>query len=204
MINLLNDPISFIFSAIAVIVAITIHEFAHAFTADKLGDPTPKIQDRLTLNPIAHLDPIGTLALFIFRFGWGKPVQYDPYNLQNPKRDSLLIALAGPVSNLILAIILSIILKTFPLPSIFSGLIASTIVMNIGLAIFNLLPIPPLDGSKVLIGLLPNQHSFKLEMAYQNYQQFLLIFFILPLFGGYSLASLIISPIISAIINTLL
>src|SRR3990167_2370413 len=100
------------------IIAITIQEFAHAFLADRLGDPTPRAQGRLTLNPLAHLDPVGTLMLLIFRFGWGKPVIFDPYNLAHPRRDAGLISLAGPVSNIILAIGLSLILRFIPLPTL--------------------------------------------------------------------------------------
>src|SRR3989344_8883223 len=96
---LLTNPVMFIVWAGALVTAITIHEFAHAWMAVYLGDPTPKLQGRLTLNPIAHLDPIGTLMLLLVRFGWGKPVQFDPYNLENPKRDSAIISLAGPGAN---------------------------------------------------------------------------------------------------------
>src|SRR3989304_9414536 len=95
----------------ALLIAVTIHEFAHAFIADKLGDPTPGMQGRISLNPLRHLDPIGTLMLILFRFGWGKPVPFDPFNLRHPKRDSAIIALAGPVSNIILAIFASFILR---------------------------------------------------------------------------------------------
>src|SRR3972149_11313525 len=96
---------------VSLIISITIHEFAHGFAADKLGDPTPRIQGRLTLNPKAHLDPFGTIMILLVGFGWGKPVQFDPYNLKDPRRDAALISLAGPASNIILAILLSIILR---------------------------------------------------------------------------------------------
>src|SRR3990172_6432841 len=111
-----SNPITFIFSLVALVVAISIHEFAHAAAADRLGDPTPRLQGRLTLNPLAHLDPIGTLMLLLIRVGWGKPVQFDPYNLKNPRRDAALISLAGPASNLILAIVLALIIKLITNP----------------------------------------------------------------------------------------
>jgi len=109
--NYLSNPMSLLFVAAALLSAITVHEFAHAFMAERLGDPTPRLQGRLTLNPLAHLDPLGTLMLFIIGFGWGKPVQFDPYNLKNPRRDAALISFAGPLSNIILASILSIVLR---------------------------------------------------------------------------------------------
>src|SRR3989344_1658008 len=99
---LFNDSLEFILWTISIVLAITIHEFAHAFAADRLGDPTPRLMGRLTLNPLAHLDPLGTLLLLIARFGWGKPVIFDPFNLRNPRRDSAIISLAGPVSNILL------------------------------------------------------------------------------------------------------
>lgn len=96
--TLLQNPIVFIMSAIGLVIAVTVHEFCHAFVADYLGDPTPRVQGRVTLNPLAHLDPFGTLALLFIGFGWGKPVEFDPYNLKHKTRDTALIALAGPVS----------------------------------------------------------------------------------------------------------
>src|SRR3990167_2193714 len=109
--QLVANPIVFIFWALGLILAITIHEFAHALAADRLGDPPPRLQGRLTLNPLAHLDPIGTLMLLLTRFGWGKPVQFDPFNLANPRRDAALISLAGPVSNLLTATLLSLLIR---------------------------------------------------------------------------------------------
>ncbi|MBU3935605.1 site-2 protease family protein, partial [Patescibacteria group bacterium] len=102
------------FLILGLIIAITIHEFSHAFTADQLGDPTPRSLGRLSLNPLVHLDPLGTLMLFIAHFGWGKPIPIDPYNFKNPKRDELLVALSGPASNLILAFFLKLSLHFLP------------------------------------------------------------------------------------------
>lgn len=186
----------------ALLIAVTIHEFAHAFTADKLGDPTPGMQGRISLNPLRHLDPIGTLMLLFFRFGWGKPVQFDPFNLRHPKRDSALIALAGPASNLILATILSLLINLSP-NSLLAVLSVPLILMNINLAIFNLLPVPPLDGAKVLYGILPMEWAEEYNHFMKDYGMFLLILLIIPI-GGASLAINLILPIISFLTQLLL
>ena len=192
---LFTSPFAFIVVFGGIILAIGIHEAAHCYMADYLGDPTPQAMGRKTLNPLAHMDPLGTLMILVTGgFGWGKPAPYDPYNLANPARDTKLIALAGPFSNVLIAIILSLILKIFnlqPLLSIFYFLIS----ININLALFNLLPIPPLDGSKILI------HNSSFINQHANY---LLILAIIPIFGGHSLASLIISPISQFLLTFLL
>ncbi|MEA3355609.1 MAG: site-2 protease family protein [Patescibacteria group bacterium] len=200
--SLFSSPLAFIIISLSLLIAITIHEFAHAFIADKLGDPTARLQGRVTLNPIKHLDPLGSLMLLFVGFGWGKPVPFDPFNLRHQKRDSALIALAGPASNLILATLLSLVLKSSPI-SIFTPLLALTIRMNINLAIFNLLPIPPLDGSKILYGLLPIEWADEYNDFMQSYGQILLILLILPI-GGSSLAISLIMPVINLITNLLL
>lgn len=202
LIELLNNPIIFFVWALSLIIAVTIHEFAHAFTADKLGDPTPSLQGRVTLNPIAHLDPVGTIMLVLFRFGWGKPVPFDPFNLKHPKRDSALIALAGPASNLILATLLSLTAKLTGSP-ILTLISAPLIIMNVNLAIFNLLPVPPLDGSKILYGLLPIDWADEYNDFMRSYGQILLILLILPI-GGSSLAINLILPVINLLTNLLL
>jgi len=207
---LFNSPVYFLVFALSLVVAVTIHEFAHAWVADKLGDPTPRINDRLTLNPLAHLDPIGTLALLIVHVGWGKPVPIDPYNLKNPRRDAALISLAGPASNLILALLLSLLLK-LPLPPsgqlILNSLavfIYPLITLSVGLGIFNLLPFPPLDGAKILLGFLPQELADAYEETLNRYGIILLALLIFPLFGGRSLFNSLISPLISAIIDLLI
>lgn len=180
----LNSTIN---SVIALIVAITIHEFSHAWAADRLGDPTPRSKGRLTLNPLAHLDPVGTLMLFIAHFGWGKPVPIDPYNLRHPKRDYLYIALAGPISNIILAILIALLSKIFFIP-----LFLYLIIINLSLAIFNLLPFHPLDGSHIFPDLFPGSTGY-----------IILIFLIMPIFNNTSLISYLISPIINFCLNLL-
>jgi Zn-dependent protease len=201
---LFSNPIVFLIIFPGLLLAITIHEFAHAWAADHLGDPTPRAQDRLTLDPRAHLDPLGTLAILITRFGWGKPVQFDPYNLKDPVRDGALIALAGPVSNLILAGILSLLINfnVFPWELVQFALV-QLLIINVMLAVFNLLPVHPLDGGKVLMALLPQEAAYNYEIAMERYGTFLLIFLIMP-WSGVSPASQLISPIIDIIVRILI
>lgn len=193
----------FIINAIAFIIALTIHEFSHAYVADKLGDPTPRSYGRLTLNPLAHLDPLGTLAILFIGFGWAKPVPFDPYNLRNPKQDSMLIALAGPASNLILAIILSLVIKIIP-PTIISDILLYIMMGNIGIAIFNIIPVFPLDGEKILTGLLPNSLATEFQNIMRQYGTIILVLMLLPIAGGTSPIIALISPIISFVTSLLL
>jgi len=185
-----ESPLLFLIWTGALLVAITIHEFAHALAADRLGDPTPRLQGRLTLNPIAHLDPIGTILLLLVGFGWGKPVIFDPYNLEKPRRDAALISLAGPVSNIVLASVLSLVFRVYP-----SAFIVPFVVLNISLAIFNLIPIHPLDGGKILVGLVSSKQARVLDIFLTRYGMFMLLGLILPIFGGNSLISIIILPV---------
>jgi len=205
---LFTNPILFFIWAAALLVAITIHEFAHAFAADRLGDPTPRIQGRLTLNPLAHLDPVGTLMLLLVRIGWGKPVQFDPYNLANPKRDTAIISFAGPLSNLLLASLLAIVLRfvTNPFSPAYSlaNIIPPFIFLNVVLAIFNLVPIHPLDGGKILVGLLPREDAHRVDLFLRRYGIFILLLMIFPIFGPVSPVSMLISPIINFILGILM
>lgn len=214
--ELFNSPLAFLFWFLALIIAITIHEFAHAYAADRLGDPTPRLMGRLTLDPRSHLDPIGTLMILFARFGWGKPVQFDPYNLENPKRDSAIISLAGPASNLLLAAAASILLHALNrfglslfgnsisvLPTLLFAFLQPVIMMNVILAIFNLVPIHPLDGFKIVGGLLPNEYARQWQEL-ESYGMIFLIFLIFPLFGGASPISQLISPPINFLLNILL
>ena len=178
------------------VIAITIHEFAHAATADRLGDPTPRSQGRLTLNPLAHLDPVGTIMLLLFRFGWGKPVVFDPYNLAHPRRDTGIISFAGPISNLLLASLLSLGLRFLPLPLFLQPLLYITIFLNLTLAVFNLVPVYPLDGEKILAALLPRDLAYEYQAVMSRYGTIILIFLILPVFGTSPIISLI-SPAIT-------
>ncbi|HJZ06031.1 hypothetical protein A2634_01025 [Candidatus Amesbacteria bacterium RIFCSPHIGHO2_01_FULL_48_32] len=147
---LFSNPYAFILFFGGLIIAIGIHEAAHCYMADYLGDPTPRALGRLTLNPLAHLDPLGTVVILITgAFGWGKPSPFDPYNLKDPRKDTAKIALAGPVSNIIVAILLAQLFRFPSLPPSLNTILYSLVSLNINLALFNLIPLPPLDGSKI-------------------------------------------------------
>lgn len=201
---LFSHPLYFLVLCLALVISITIHEFAHAFVADKLGDPTPRLRGRLSLDPRAHLDPLGTLALFLVGFGWGKPVTFDPYNLRKPRQDAALIALAGPASNLILAILLSLVARVFQPSDWAVFLLVPIIAVNVSLAIFNLVPIHPLDGSRILIGLAPASFARDWEQLLSRYGFLILILLILPLYNGQSAIGSLISPVINFILNILI
>lgn len=155
--------------------AVTIHEYAHGRAALSLGDPTARNAGRLTLNPIPHIDPLGAICLFLFSFGWAKPVPVNNAYFRNMRRDTVLMALSGPVSNLAAAFVAGIFIRNFLLPSeIYLKVLIYMILMNTGLGLFNLLPIPPLDGSHVLENILP----YKMAIRYRQfgrYAPFLLI-----------------------------
>ncbi|NQU28647.1 MAG: site-2 protease family protein [Candidatus Marinimicrobia bacterium] len=159
------DPSVQILLIPVIIFALSFHEYAHAWAAYRLGDPTASSMGRLTLNPMAHLDPFGAIALYLIGFGWAKPVPVDYRYLRNPKQDMLWIALAGPASNFAMALISGLLLRFLWTAGIISGGSALTMVLvmslqiNLMLGMFNFLPIPPLDGSKILAGLIPNRHQ---------------------------------------------
>ena len=195
-----------------VLLAITFHEFAHAFAADKLGDDTPRRQGRLTLNPMDHIDPLGILMLMFVHVGWGKPVQVNPRNYDRrftmEKADAI-VSVAGPLMNFFLSIVLTIcywaIIKfaptTFYLATVGQvtlAIILNAIVVNIGLGVFNLIPLPPLDGSKIIQPILPSKAKYWLM---NNQHIFYVIFLVLWVTG---LAGTIISPIINTIANGVL
>ncbi|PJA51137.1 site-2 protease family protein [Candidatus Shapirobacteria bacterium CG_4_9_14_3_um_filter_36_12] len=189
-----------VFSAIGLLIAVTIHEFSHALTADRLGDPTPQAMGRLTLNPLAHLDPLGTLMIFIAHFGWGKPVPIDPYNFKNPRRDEILVSLAGPTSNFIFMIAISLIIRFIPM-SIFSYVLYTFAITNLYLGVFNLLPIPPLDGSKVFLNLMSVEKSYEWQKAFDRYGFFIVAACLFLPVGGSNIISLIVTPIVQFLSN---
>jgi Zn-dependent protease len=183
----MNDYLSlatffiFLISTITLLLSITIHEFAHAWVADQLGDPTPRLQGRVTLNPLAHLDPVGTVALLLVHIGWGKPVQFDPHNFRHPLRDTALVALAGPATNILIAVIFAGLLRLPALQgSLFLAIAIQVILTNMILAIFNLIPVHPLDGSKILLALLPRNLAIEYETIMEKFGFFILLALILP------------------------
>ena len=197
-----------------ILLSLAVHEFSHGKAADMLGDPTPRAMGRLTLNPIPHLDPIGVLVLVLTRrFGWAKPVPINPRNFRNPLRDTMIVSVAGPASNIVLAFVFSLVFR-FVFFLINAGVVAFTmgsvshiilqmiqlgITINIALAIFNLLPIPPLDGSKILRGLLPYRFHEYLNMLEGPYG-----FMIILLLLVTGVLGMIVSPIIMFLYNLLL
>jgi Zn-dependent protease len=209
--NRLTNPLELLFNlsilTIALLVAITVHEFAHAWSAERLGDPTARLAGRMTLNPIPHLDPLGTIMLLIAGIGWGKPVPVDPFNFRHPRRDMAVTSFAGAAANLTLATILSLIIKISMfyrvVPELIINIVLQTIYLSVLLAIFNLLPIHPLDGSAVLTGLLPRDLAEDYDRFSHQYGLFILIFLIFPFFGA-PLISRIIFPIINFILSLLL
>ena len=191
------------------VVAVTIHEASHAWMADRLGDPTARIKGRLTLNPIPHMDLYGSFVvpvlLLLFRspfiFGWAKPVPVDSYNFKNPRKDLAIVSLAGPVSNLLLALILSIIARFSPF---LIQYLLPFININIVLAIFNLIPIHPLDGGHILVGILPKKYAYEVDNFLNRFGMILLFLLIFPSFGGTSFVSTLISPVINLFYKILL
>ncbi len=188
LLGLLRSPLEFAIYILAIVAALTFHEFAHAYMALLLGDKTPKLMGRLSLNPLAHLDLYGSIMMLLVGFGWGKPVIVDPRHFENPKLDNLTVSLAGPVSNFLLAGLAGLILRFTPVSGILESILAIFILLNLTLMIFNLLPIPPLDGSKILA-------LFVSETTYIYLQQI----------GFYILLALIIFstqiPVLSFLIN---
>lgn len=154
----LRDPVRLIALAVAFVLAVTFHEFMHAFVADRLGDPTGRLLGRMTLNPLSHLDAFGTLFLVLFRFGWGKPVPVNYSRLQGGRRGGMAVAFAGPATNFVLAAVFALPFRLDAADLFgreYALILLYVVYFNVLLGIFNLIPIPPLDGSKVLYGLVP-------------------------------------------------
>jgi len=192
------DITNLIISVPAVLIAITVHEFSHGLAAHLLGDPTPQRQGRLTLNPISHLDPIGTLMLLVAHFGWAKPVQVNPFYFKgDQQRGMLLVSLAGPGSNIVLALLGAILYNLFAVSGYFGYFLFMLVSINVYLAIFNLIPVPPLDGSKILVGLLP-RHLHKYIYQLEAYGPIILILLILT-----NVTSKILVPVAGTIITGL-
>jgi Zn-dependent protease len=188
----------------AILIALTIHEFAHGWMALRLGDTTARDEGRLTLNPAAHLDLFGTIMLLFGPFGWAKPVPVNGYNFKKPKRDILLVSLAGPLSNVIMALIIGYtirILGTFWPSLLLNGhtrdFLYLCFLLNIGISFFNLIPVPPLDGSKILLGLLPDSWI----PGYIQKSRYLPMLFMVLLIAEWGLHLPIFSSIMNPIFN---
>ena len=201
------DPAVQVILIPVIIFALSFHEFSHGWIAHRYGDPTAKLAGRLTLNPIAHLDVFGSLALYLMGFGWAKPVPVNPQYLANPKRDMMWIALAGPVSNLIVALISGILLSVL----LRLGLIGSqsplimvlimSLQINLVLAIFNFIPIPPLDGSRILEGLVPNKYHNELAKFEYYGPRILMGLILISMFTRFNIFAVIISPIMTVFLK---
>jgi len=202
--SLFSNPIGLLFYFISLFIALSIHEASHALAADRLGDPTGRLAGRITLDPRAHIDLSGLLFLLFFGFGWGKPVLFDPYNLKNPRKDSALISLAGPASNILLALCLSILLRSFNffnlslLSTIGYIIFSPLITINLTLGIFNLLPIHPLDGFKIIGGMLSEDQAHD-WFQLQRYGMIFLFLLIIPL-GSSSVLDFILQPILRFVV----
>lgn len=209
----MNEAIvQFIIIAPPLLLALTVHEFAHGYVAFRLGDPTARALGRLTLNPLKHLDPLGTIAFFIFHFGWAKPVPVNAAYFRDPRKDMLWVALAGPASNFALAVVSALMAKIVWLLALalphspvgeailvpLNNTLIASVWINLVLCLFNFLPIPPLDGSRILAGLLPPA----LARSYASFERYGFILIILLALTG--ILSKLIVPLISFVNNLLL
>ncbi|MBW2016148.1 MAG: site-2 protease family protein [Deltaproteobacteria bacterium] len=177
--NMLTDITEWIVRIPVLLFAITIHEYSHGKAALSLGDPTAQRAGRLTMNPLSHIDPIGAICLFLFNFGWAKPVPVNIRYFKNIRRDTILMALSGPVANLAAAFVTGIFLRFYFIPNeIYLKVLFYLLIMNLGLGLFNLIPIPPLDGSHVLENLLHGETRRK-YLSFQRYGPFFLLGIIL-------------------------
>lgn len=201
----MNETLILIFQFIVLIFSVMVHEISHGFVAERLGDKTARDAGRLTLNPLKHIDPFGSvilpLLLYIANtsilFGWAKPVPYNPYNLKNPKTGGALIALSGPVSNFLIALVFGILVRLVMPDTPLSLMFQIVVYINVLLGVFNLVPIPPLDGSKVLFGFLPERMINPSVFAFVERNGMLLL--VLFIFFGFRL----IHPIINWIFSLL-
>lgn len=205
-----NRLLSLLLTLPAVFLAISVHETAHGYAAYKMGDPTAKYSGRLSMNPLAHFDLVGFFCMLFFHFGWAKPVPINPDNFRNRRKGIIFVSLAGPISNLAVAIVSAIVLGIVGKFAGFSGLnpnvtvlkgldvlvamLFRCIILNVGLMIFNLIPIPPLDGSKVLMEFLPGRIKYKLY----SYERYSFLILILIIYSG------ILDPILNLLTNIIL
>ncbi|MFA5130218.1 MAG: site-2 protease family protein [Patescibacteria group bacterium] len=194
---LFSQPLLFVAVLLAIIVALTFHEYSHAFTAKMLGDDTAERFGRLTLNPLKHIDPVGFLMLLVAGFGYARPVPYDPRALKNPRSGAVQIGIAGPISNIIMAVIAALVLKMVSdlgSDNLLIQFLIFSAIININLAVFNLLPIPPLDGSNILLSLLRGPRFVRTRnMILQRGPLILLALILIDTFGGFGIFSSIFS-----------
>lgn len=207
-----NSPMEWLMSKLivlpAILIGLSFHEFAHAFAADRLGDQTPKLQGRVTINPAAHLDPFGFLALFFIGFGWGKPVEVNPWNFKHMRRDSLIVDLAGVTINLILAVVFAGVLKLLSIyhlaflstymGNVVTEMIFDIVSINIVLMVFNLIPVPPLDGFGIVTEIFDLR---KKEWYYQIYSNGFMILLLLMIFN---VTDKIMVPGVNFVLNAIL
>lgn len=191
-----------IFAIPSIVIASTLHEYAHAWTATKLGDLTSKVNGRLTLNPLKHIDPLGALCMILFKFGWSKPVPINEYNFENRTRDTALVSFAGPISNILLLFAISLLNSIIKPTGNFYVFFVTFAMVNIVLAIFNLLPIPPLDGHKIVRAFLPQKARYYWENL-ERFQIPFLIILLIPIFPFGSIISLLISKVSSFLLSVL-
>lgn len=191
------DQISPIFTIIILIMSVVIHEVSHGYVAVLLGDPTPRLQGRLTLNPLRHLDLFGSIIVPIltslsgFTFGWAKPVEWNPYNVKNIRIGELLISAAGPLSNILIALVFGTLVRFQVFNPVFLTLAAYVVIINLALAVFNLIPVPPLDGSKIFFSILPPQFNHIRETM-ERYGIFLMF-----------IAAFVLWEVVSPLVGTL-
>jgi len=197
MLNLLfSDPLTYLMASVAILLAFTVHEYSHAQAGDLLGDKTARALGRLTLNPLKHIDPLGFIFILIIGFGWGKPVPFNPLNIKNKRWGPALIALAGPMSNLSMAIIIGLILRFVPIANVgLNSFLVIFVWLNVVLGVFNLIPIPPLDGSHIFMAFLDYEKAQRYKMTFlkNNFLSIILAIFVMiyivlpyiarPLFG---------------------
>lgn len=200
---LFEQPALFIAALLAIVIALTVHEYAHAAIANVLGDATAERMGRLTLNPLAHLDPVGFMMLLVAGFGYAKPVPYDPRYLGNPRRDALLISFAGPASNILMAVVFALVLKMYGLSlgpeNLLTNFLYLAAMLNINLALFNLIPIPPLDGSQALFSLLHGPKWNRLRFVLHTQGPIILLgLIIIDAVGGIGIFSALFGTVNSA------
>jgi len=195
---LFENPLYFFAWVAAILVALTVHEYSHALAAHLMGDQTAKRMGRLSLNPLTHIDPIGFIALVLVGFGWGKPVPFNPYNLRYSKWGSALVAAAGPVSNILMVVVFGLALKfvgpSLPVGNLLGEFLVLLVSLNVILCLFNLIPIPPLDGSKFLLSALTAPEHYKTRFLLETRGPFILLaFIVLDSLSGLNILSTVFS-----------